>query len=207
MPEVTRPDDIDVLVNKEYSLPEDYIPKDLTEPDILFPFEYPDDKKLLQKEAADAIEALFEAAAKENLHLYGISGYRSYARQKAIYETNLANRGEEYTNRYSAMPGHSEHQTGLAMDVSTPSIDFHLDEGFAATPEGKWLADNAYRYGFIIRYPKDKTHITGYSYEPWHIRYVGIPLAEKLHNENLTLEEYTSLFTPTEQTVTESSLS
>lgn len=191
MPEVTRPDDINVLVNKEFSLPRDYVPADLTEPNILFPFEYADEKKLLRKEAASAIEALFEAAANEGLRLYGISGYRSYDRQKSIYDTNVATRGEEETNRYSAMPGHSEHQTGLAMDVSTPSIDFHLDSGFAATPEGKWLADNAHRYGFIVRYPKDKADITGYSYEPWHIRYVGIPLATKLYNENLTLEEYT----------------
>lgn len=190
MPEVTKPDDITVLVNKEYSLPKDYVPADLTEPNILFPFEYEDEKKLLRKEAADAIANLFEAAANEGLRLYGVSGYRSYNRQKAIYDSNVATRGEEETNRYSAKPGHSEHQTGLAMDVSTPSIQFHLDSGFAATPEGKWLADNAYRFGFIIRYPEGKTDITRYAYEPWHIRYVGIPLAEKLHNENLTLEEY-----------------
>lgn len=190
MPEATKPDDITVLVNKEYSLPKDYVPADLAEPNILFPFEYEDEKKLLRKEAADAITNLFEAAANEGLRLYGVSGYRSYDRQKAIYDSNVATRGEEETNRYSARPGHSEHQTGLAMDVSTPSIQFHLDSGFAATPEGKWLADNAYRFGFIIRYPEGKTDITGYAYEPWHIRYVGIPLAEKLHNENLTLEEY-----------------
>lgn len=190
MPEVTKPDDITVLVNKEYSLPKDYVPADLTEPNILFPFEYEDEKKLLRKEAADAITNLFEAATNEGLRLYGVSGYRSYDRQKAIYDSNVATRGEEETNRYSAKPGHSEHQTGLAMDVSTPSIQFHLDSGFAATPEGKWLADNAYRFGFIIRYPEGKTDITGYAYEPWHIRYVGIPLATKLHNENLTLEEY-----------------
>lgn len=192
MPEVTKPDDIAVLVNKEYSLPKDYVPTDLTKPNILFPFEYEDEKKLLRKEAADAIAQLFKAAANEGLRLYGISGYRSYDRQKDIYDSNVAARGEEETNRYSAMPGHSEHQTGLAMDVSTPSILFHLDSGFAATPEGKWLAENAYRYGFIIRYPEDKTDITGYAYEPWHIRYVGISLAAKLHNENLTLEEYTT---------------
>ena len=190
MPEVTKPDDITVLVNKEYSLPKDYVPADLAEPNILFPFEYEDEKKLLRKEAADAITNLFEAATNEGLRLYGVSGYRSYDRQKAIYDSNVATRGEEETNRYSAKPGHSEHQTGLAMDVSTPSIQFHLDSGFAATPEGKWLADNAYRFGFIIRYPEGKTDITGYAYEPWRIRYVGIPLAEKLHNENLTLEEY-----------------
>lgn len=190
MPEVTNPEAIDVLVNKEYSLPKDYIPKDLTKPNILFPFEYDDEKKLMRKEAASAIEQLFQDASKKNLRLYGISGYRSYARQKTIYDTNVATRGEEETNRFSAKPGHSEHQTGLAMDVSTPSIDFHLDQGFASTPEGKWLAKHAYQYGFIIRYPKDKSDITGYAYEPWHLRYVGIPLAEKLYEENLTLEEY-----------------
>ena len=88
------------------------------------------------------------------------------------------------------MPGHSEHQSGLAMDVSTISIHNRLDVVFRATPEGRWLEKNSWKYGYIIRYPEDKSHITGYAYEPWHIRYVGIDLAKELTEKNLTLEEY-----------------
>lgn len=197
---VTTPDDIAVLVNKEYALPPDYIPEDLTIPNIPFESTEFSEKQQMRQEAASAIEKLFEAAREEKrLNLYGISGYRSYIRQEEIYNNNLATKGEEHTNQYSAKPGHSEHQTGLVMDVSTPSISNRLEEVFEATPEGKWLAANSYRYGFIIRYPKDKTDITGYSYEPWHLRYVGEALAKELHDNNLTLEEYYN-YTPSEET-------
>lgn len=186
----TNKNSITVLVNKEFSLPSDYIPEDLVVPDILFNINYYDEKKLMRQEAATAIEQLFAAAVKEGLKLYGISGYRSYDRQKEIYDTNVATKGADYTNRYSARPGHSEHQTGLVMDVSTSSIGNQLEPVFAYTPEGKWLAKNAHLYGFIIRYPEGKESITGYSYEPWHIRYVGKNLARYLYDKGLTLEEY-----------------
>lgn len=181
---------ITALVNKTYYLPQDYSPKDLIVPDVSFSFDGENEKKYLRSEAAKALENLFEAAKKENLNLYAVSGFRSYQRQKTIYEWNLSNRGEEWTNKYSAKPGHSEHQTGLSMDVSCRSINFSLDEAFENTPEGQWLKSNASEYGFIIRYPKDKTSITGYAYEPWHIRYVGEELAELLDKQNITLEEY-----------------
>lgn len=186
----TVKDSITVLVNKEYSLPSDYIPIDLVVPDVLFNINYYDEKKLMRQEAATALEELFKAASSEGLSLYGISGYRSYARQEQIYNTNIRTKGEEYTNRYSARPGFSEHQTGLVLDVSTASIANRLEPVFAYTPEGKWLDKNAYKYGFIIRYPKDKESITGYSYEPWHLRYVGKALAKDLFDNNLSLEEY-----------------
>ena len=99
-------------------------------------------------------------------------------------------KGADYTNRYSAKPGYSEHQTGLSIDVSASSIGNRLSESFGSTDEGIWLAAHAHEYGFIIRYPKDKASITGYAYEPWHIRYVGIELATYLYENNLTLEEY-----------------
>ncbi len=185
-----RPNSITVLVNKEYSLPSDYVPEDLIEPDVLFNINYHDDKRMLRKEAAHALEDLFADAEDDGLILYGISGYRSYARQNEIYTDNVRTMGIEHTNLYSAKPGFSEHQTGLSMDVSTISVNNRLDEGFAATPESKWLEDNCYRFGFIIRYPEDKCDITGYSYEPWHIRYVGKPLAAYLYEHDLTLEEY-----------------
>ena len=103
---------------------------------------------------------------------------------------NVKRQGLEHTTKYSATPGFSEHQTGLAIDVSADSVNNRLDESFGDSTEGKWLAENAHLYGFIIRYPKDKTKITGYSYEPWHIRYVGKPLAKYIYENNLCLEEY-----------------
>lgn len=184
------PESLTCLVNKEYPLPADYVPNDLVLPDIDFNISYYAEKKLLRNDAAVAIEKLFQAAKESGLSLYGVSGYRSYKRQEEIYNSNLKTKGEEHTNKYSAKPGYSEHQTGLSMDVSTPSIGFQLIENFGTTPEGLWLAENCHLYGFIIRYPKDKPNITGYAYEPWHIRYVGVKLATYLTENELTLEEY-----------------
>ncbi|SFR62248.1 M15 family metallopeptidase [Anaeromicropila populeti] len=185
-----EPDSITVLVNKEYGLPEGYRPDDLVVPDILFNINYFHEKKMLRREASNAIEELFEAGEQEGLSLCGVSGFRSYERQEEIYEENLKTKGYAHTSQFSAVPGYSEHQTGLAMDVSTSSIHYRLDTVFSSTPEGKWLAENAYKFGFTIRYPEDKTEITGYAYEPWHIRYVGKELAKYLYDNNLTLEEY-----------------
>ncbi|WP_310603057.1 M15 family metallopeptidase [Anaerosporobacter sp.] len=186
----TDPESITVFVNKEYNLPEDYIPSDLIEPNILFSFTYSDEKRLLRKEAAYALENLFNAASADGYTLSGVSAYRSYARQNSIYNRNLRTKGEDYTNRYSAKPGYSEHQTGLSIDVSAVSIGNRLSESFADTKEGKWLAEHAHEYGYIIRYPQEKSDITGYAYEPWHIRYLGVELATYLYENNLTLEEY-----------------
>lgn len=180
------------LVNREYPLSESYVPKDLTTPNI--PFSFSDkslDKRKLRTVAADALEELYQAAlSEEGLKIYGVSGYRSYDRQYDIYGTNLINKGLIHTNSYSAAPGTSEHQSGLAIDVSCSSIGYALINSFATTAEGKWLKENCWRFGFILRYPKDKEDITGYAYEPWHIRYVGVPLAYYLYTNNLTLDEY-----------------
>lgn len=180
------------LVNREYPLPEDYIPEGLTTPDILFPFSDTSiDKAKMTPEAGAALALLFDAAYDEaGLTLYGVSAYRSYARQYTIYATNLAVYGTTHANHYSAAPGKSEHQTGLAIDISCASEGFSLENTFANTPEGIWVAQNAHRFGFILRYPKEKEDITGYSYEPWHIRYVGTALAAYLYETGLTLEEY-----------------
>lgn len=186
----TNPESIGVFVNKEYGLPEDYIPSDLTEPNVTFSFNYSDEKRLLRKEAAHALENLFGAALEDGYKISGVSGYRSYKRQSSIYNRNLSTKGADYTNRYSAKPGFSEHQTGLSIDVSAASIGNRLSESFGDTEEGKWLAEHAHEYGFIIRYPKDKADITGYAYEPWHIRYLGVELATYLYENALTLEEY-----------------
>ncbi len=192
----TAPDSITVLVNKELRLPSDYIPNDLVVPDISFSFHYYDEKKLMRKEAAEALKELFTGAETDNILLNGVSAYRSYDRQYEIFTDNVKKQGLKHTMKYSATPGYSEHQTGLAIDVSAKSVNNRLDESFGKSAEGRWLAENCHLYGFIIRYPEDKTEITGYSYEPWHIRYVGKPLAKYIYENNLCLEEYYN-FKPT----------
>ena len=172
------------LINKDHPLPPDYVPENLT--DIGIPFDAPcgDSKRLLEFRTAHAAFSLIKAAQKESLSITGVSGYRSYKRQQQL----------SAGNPYVAAPGTSEHQSGLALDVSCPSIQYQLIPEFAETPEGKWLARNASLYGFIIRYPANKEHITGIPWEPWHIRYVTRPLAGCLRLTGLTLEEYYTTF-------------
>ncbi|MFD2624104.1 M15 family metallopeptidase [Salibacterium salarium] len=188
--ELENPSALDALVNRDYLLPGDYKPEDLTVPDVPFSFEEEHPKRQIREPAADALETLFEEAEAEGMQLYAISGYRSYDRQEAIFAANAAEDGEEEANKYSAQAGESEHQSGLAMDVSSASNDFALTNDFGETPEGEWLKEHAQEYGFVIRYPDDKTDITGYQYEPWHLRYVGEGLAETLYEADDTLEEY-----------------
>ncbi len=183
-------DSITVFINKEYSLPKDYKPKDMVVPKVLFNLNYYDERMLMRPEAAKALEDLFNAAAQEGYTLYGVSAFRSYERQKKIFLNNIVKKGKTHTLLYSAVPGTSEHQTGLAIDISTKSLGYRLIDGFADTKEGTWVANNAHKFGYIIRYPKDKIDVTGYAYEPWHIRYVGKDLANYLYNNNLTLDEY-----------------
>lgn len=188
--DIENPYDVLAVVNKAHALPGDYEPEDLTIPDIPFPFEGDDPKKQLRKVAADAIEEMFSATEAEGLELYGQSGYRSYDRQEAIFASNTDLHGEEHANTYSAKAGESEHQTGLVMDVTSREVGFDLTTDFGDTEEGKWLADHAHEYGFIIRYPEDKVDITKYQYEPWHLRYVGKKAATDIYENNETLEEY-----------------
>lgn len=183
---------ITVFVNKEYSLPASYIPKDLVVPDIKFYGTVYDEKRNMRSEAAQALEEMFRAADAENVILYGVSGYRSYSRQSEIYNKNIRLRGSAATNKVSALPGHSEHQTGLAIDISCKQLGGALSERFAKTAEGKWVDTNCYKFGFIIRYPQDKENLTGYSYEPWHIRYIGKDVAAYIYEHGITLEEYYS---------------
>lgn len=186
----TDPESITVLVNREYLLPEEYVPVDLVVPDVPFSFYGTYEKSYMREVAANALEKLFAGAKEQGISLKGVSAYRSYSRQKEIYNRNVNTKGKKKANLVSALPGSSEHQTGLTIDVSASSVGCSLEESFGETNEGKWLAKNCYKYGFIIRYPKGKESITGYSYEPWHIRYVGKNLAKRLHKKNLTLEEY-----------------
>lgn len=180
-----------VYVNKQRQLPDGYVPPDLVAPDVLHYAPAGDDRRLLRKEAAKSLEQLFAEARNSGIELVAVSGYRSYDRQKAIYENNVQTKGQAYTDQFSAKPGTSEHQTGLAMDVSVRGNDaVLLKQSFGDTEAGQYVLENAHRFGFIIRYSKGKEDITGYSYEPWHLRYVGKKEAEEIFNENLTLEEY-----------------
>ncbi|NLJ58412.1 MAG: M15 family metallopeptidase [Tissierellia bacterium] len=190
---IKNPERIDVLVNKKRSLPANYIPTDLVNIEVLHKVEKAE-SKMLRKEAAAALTELFVVAKLGGFEFWAISGFRSYDRQLYLFKEYAKKHGEEKANRFSARPGQSEHQTGLTMDVSIPSLDYKLVEKLGETPEGKWLAYNAHIYGFIIRYPKGTEHITGYQYEPWHIRYLGKNLARKVFESKLTYDEYYSRF-------------
>lgn len=187
---VTNAQTMTVIVNKQRSLPEGYEPDDLVEPNVPFSFDGPHEKRHMRKEAAEALEKLFAGAKDDGIELRAVSGYRSYQRQVSIYNNNVKTKGEEYASRVSAVPGRSEHQTGLAIDVSSPSVGNALEEVFGSSKEGQWLDEHAAEYGYIIRYPKGEESMTGYVYEPWHIRYVGTDLAPDVVKSGLTLEEY-----------------
>lgn len=149
------------------------------------------EKSYLRSVAAEAIENLFAAAESNGIELIGVSGYRSYETQQVVFASNVEKYGSrKAANQVSAIPGQSEHQTGLTMDVSSKSFGYRLSTAFGSTKAGQWLAANAWKYGFIIRYKKGTKAITGYSYEPWHIRYVGKKAAEVIHKNEITLEQY-----------------
>ena len=133
---------------------------------------------------------MFEDAAKDGISLVGVSGYRSYDVQKGLYDTRIEQKGEARTKAYTAEPGASEHQSGLALDILSDDYQT-LDEGFENTDAFRWLTNNCYKYGFILRYIKGKEDITGYNYEPWHFRYIGNEeIAEDIMNRGLAFEEY-----------------
>ncbi len=180
-----------VVVNKERKLSSSYVPKNLRIPNVKFPFTEKVEKKYIQDIAATALEEMFKAAEKDGMYLFGVSGYRSFERQTQIYKNNVKTMGQKEADAVSAVPGTSEHQTGLSIDISSQSANFELEQKFGATPEGKWVAEHAHEHGFIIRYPEGKTEITGYTYEPWHIRYVGKEHATYIYQNGSTLEEAT----------------
>ena len=183
--------DTTILVNRSHRLRRNQIPQLLVEPDILFTVPAGDARRLLLAPAANAVEKLFSRGKEENIYLCGVSGYRSYERQEELYRAKREkDPREEQEVRWVAPPGASEHQTGLALDVSCQEMGYELEEGFGATKEGRWLARCAPLFGFILRYPKGKEAITGYGWEPWHIRYVSRSLALYLTLTGLTLEEY-----------------
>lgn len=187
---VTNPESMLVLVNKKRELSSTYAPDDLVKPDVEFSFSGDSPKQKMRKTAASALEKLFAGAQKDGITLKAVSGYRSYATQKSIFSRNADLKGEEVANRTSARPGQSEHQTGLAMDVSSASANYELEPKFGDTKEGKWLAAHCAEYGFIIRFLNGEEDVTGYSYEPWHVRYVGKEAAKQIMKQGVTLEAY-----------------
>jgi len=184
-----------ILVNREHEVPKDYVPKNLVEVNVRFSPGTAIQQKMMQKTAAEALEALFDQAQNEGIKLYGVSGYRSYDYQKMIYERKVNAVGKTEADKYVAYPGQSEHHTGLAMDViNEEGVSELLTANFGETKEGQWLEENAHKFGFIIRYPEGKEHITGYNYEPWHLRYVGKEAAQIIKSRGLVLEEYLEEF-------------
>jgi D-alanyl-D-alanine carboxypeptidase len=188
---IDDPHSIWVVVDKHRPLqPVTYVPPDLVAPNVLHT-----NAPLLRKEAAAAVERMFSAASAAGVHLVSTSTYRSYDTQKQILAADTAAHGAAYANTLDMRPGYSEHQTGWAIDIGSstrPAVDF--DAGMAQTPEGTWLAANAWRYGFNLSYPKDRESTTGILYEPWHFRYVGTSLAAELHRTGTqTLQEFFSL--------------
>lgn len=188
---IDDPTSIWVVSNKLRPLqPTDYAPSDLVMPEgVINKFAHP-----LREEAARAFEQLVQGAAAEGLTVRMTSGYRDYNLQTALYNKYVARDGRAAADTYSARPGHSEHQTGLVVDVHGPDDQCYLDACFAQLPVGQWLAQHAAEYGFIMRYPEGYDHITGFIFEPWHYRYVGTELAlEMRETGTLTLEEFFGL--------------
>lgn len=187
---IAKPADMAVLVNKQNKLPEEYNPSDLVYPDVRFIFAEKLDKRMMRQEAAAALEKMFKAAENDGAMLAGVSAYRSHSTQTTLFERYVKKDGLEKARTYSAFPGTSEHETGLAIDVTSSDGKCAADNCFADTKESAWLEKHAHEYGFIIRYLKGKEDITGYQYEPWHLRYVGKDIAAELAESGESLEEY-----------------
>lgn len=161
-----------LLANKKYPLPSTYAPG-------------------VDQDAQNALNTMLIAAKKDGFDLVAFSGYRSFEYQTTLYSNYVNRDGVDAADRYSARPGYSEHQTGLAFDIGEKGKeDLWLTEEFGESPAGQWLVTHANEYGFILRFPKDKEHITGYMFESWHFRYVGVEIANEIKQREITLEEY-----------------
>lgn len=174
---------INILVNKHNYLKEDYVPENLKNLSSTYALS---NMKMVE-EAANAFESLSKDASKENYKVIAMSTYRSYEYQVDLYNKYVKSDGKEAADTYSGRPGNSEHQTGLAVDVYNQTETY---TNFEKTKEYNWMQENAYKYGFILRFPKDKENETGYEFESWHYRYVGKDIATYIHKHNITLEEY-----------------
>ncbi len=176
-----------ILVNKLYRLPDEYRPDDI----VNISTQYAYDNNQARKVANDAFKDMANAALKEGHKLIVNSSFRSHTEQKQTYDYYDNYYGQEYADSFAARPGFSEHQTGLALDIVTPGVstkDFKDHEAY------KWLVNNSYKYGFILRFPENKEKITGYRFESWHYRYLGKDLAEKVYKEKITYDEYYAFY-------------
>ena len=180
-----------ILVNKEKEnhLAESYKPDDL-EHVKYFAADRSEAGRYLRAEASKQFQKMVEDAQEEDIEIVVTTAYRSYSFQSTLFNNYVAQKGEAEANKTSARPGESEHQTGLAADLSTGEINYRNSSDFGDTKAGAWVAENCYKYGFIIRFPDGQEDITGYTYEPWHIRYVGKTAAKEIYDEDITLEEY-----------------
>ena len=180
--EIQDPDSLTVLVNKHYALPNSYVPQ-------LETLGAGYGGGSMRPEAAQAFRAMSDAARREGVSLYSVSAYRSYQTQRSAYNGYLRNASQAYVDTFSARPGHSEHQTGLAVDINVAT----RSANFERTPAFAWLKEHCAEYGFILRYLEDKQDITGYRFEPWHYRYVGEEAARACMDQGLAYEEYIAL--------------
>ena len=176
-----------MLVNKYNYLDENYDPEDLK----AVPLTYAFSGKKLKEEAYEAFINMASAAKKEGLTLLANSAYRDYEYQNKLYKDYMNNHGQAWADSYAARPGYSEHQTGLVVDVST--LKNTMDD-FEETDEFKWISQHCYEYGFILRYPKNKEYLTGYNYESWHYRYVGVKVAKEIQELGITFDEYYAFY-------------
>ncbi|WP_294580223.1 D-alanyl-D-alanine carboxypeptidase family protein [uncultured Thomasclavelia sp.] len=179
---ISNPESITALVNKTHKIPEGWVPDDLVE--------VAGSHQQLRQEAAQAFQEFYDAAQSQGITCYIISGYRSNETQALYWQRQVEIYGEEYASQYSAYPGRSEHQLGLAIDISNQISGDRLTEQVADSDIGKFIISDGYKYGFILRYPQDKVSITNYGYEPWHMRYVGKEAAQEIHQRGITFEEY-----------------
>jgi len=185
---IDNPDSLLVLVNKNNQLSSSFIPDNLESISL----NYANADKYLKKEAKEQFEKLSGKAKDLGYRIIAVSAYRDYNYQNELFNYYVDEFDMDYALNCSAKPGHSEHQTGLAVDIADLSLDY---DNFEYTKEFIWVKENAHKYGFIMRYPKAKFHITGFKYEPWHYRYVGIEIASYIYENNLTLEEYKKNYT------------
>lgn len=168
-----------LVINKKHALPPEYVPELTTWNGVT-----------LRAEAMESYKKLISSAKSSGVSLTAISSFRSYVDQEKLFNGYVKEDGQEKAETYSARPGHSEHQSGLAVDIGLPSGNCNLMTCMANTKEGKWLAENAHTFGFIVRYPEDKVEETGYQFEPWHIRFVGTEVAKSIFESGYTMDAF-----------------
>jgi D-alanyl-D-alanine carboxypeptidase len=181
-----------ILVNKYNYLEKEYEPENIKKISSRYAY----DDNYAPEEALNKYKKMFEKAEEDGMDLIISSSYRSYEEQEETYNFYEKEKGEEKVKKYASLPGYSEHQTGFAFDILTTGV---MTDDFETTKEFKWLQENAYKYGFILRYPKDKEEITGYDYESWHYRYVGESAAKKIKEENITFDEFYAYYVENRQ--------